>query len=390
MPAIETRDLTRWYGRHRGIEALDLVVQPGEVFGFLGPNGAGKTTTIRLLLDLIRPTRGAARVLGFDCHRQSVQVRRRVGYLPGEFRFYEDLTGRQLLTFLGGLGGRGGLGGLGRRGFPGDRGGAGRASGDGAADSLADGAADRLADGTADRLAHRLAHRLGADLTRPIRTLSHGNKQKLAIVQAFMHRAPLLILDEPTTGLDPLVQQEFFALVDEARADGRTVLLSSHNLAEVERVCDRFASVRDGELIAVEDMATRRQRAVRLVTLVCARPLDRAAFAHLPGLDHLTVQGTTLQATVHGTVGDLLAAAAPYEVVDVLSREPSLEEFFLALYGASEAPGHGVEAPGIRPADRGTRRPDRDPRPADRGTRRPDRDPRHADPGTGPEDHDAR
>ncbi|MFO7654574.1 MAG: ABC transporter ATP-binding protein [Candidatus Krumholzibacteriia bacterium] len=295
-PAIETSRLTRYYGRQRGIEDLDLTVRAGEVFGFLGPNGAGKTTTIRLLLDLIRPTRGEARVLGLDCHRQSLAVRRLVGYLPGEYRFYEDLTGRRLLDYLGRLG------------------------------------------GTFDpAIMHILTGRLGADLDRPVRRLSHGNKQKLGIVQAFMHDAPLLILDEPTTGLDPLVQQEFFSLIEESRRAGRTVLLSSHNLAEVERVCDRFASVRDGRLIAVEEMASLRGRAVRVVKLTCARPLAREAFAALPGLEDLVIEGVTLQASVHGTLEQLLAAAAPFELVDILSREPNLEEFFLALYGRAEA-----------------------------------------------------
>jgi ABC-2 type transport system ATP-binding protein len=291
-PAIQTTDLTRFYGRHRGIEGLDLTVARGEVFGFLGPNGAGKTTTIRLLLDLIRPTRGSASVLGLDCRRQSLAVRRQVGYLPGEYRLYENLDGARLLSYLGNLGGR-----------------------------------------VDPAVVTRLTARLGADLRRPIRKLSHGNKQKLVIVQAFMHEAPVLILDEPTTGLDPLIQQEFFGLVDEARAAGRTVLLSSHNLSEVERICDRIASVRDGRLVAVEDMASLRARAVRLVTVVCARPVDPGVLAGLAGVADLVVEGTRLRATVRGVLQPLLAALAPFEIVDILSREPSLEEFFLTLYG---------------------------------------------------------
>lgn len=302
-PAIETVDLTHHYGGRRGIEGLDLTVERGEVFGFLGPNGAGKTTTIRLLLDLIRPSRGSARVLGRDCRRDGVAVRRLVGYLPGEYRFYEDMTGADLLGYLGGLGGE------------------------------------------FDPAAMRgLADRLGAELGRPIRELSHGNKQKLAIVQAFMHDAPLLILDEPTTGLDPLVQQEFFAMIEEVRAAGRTVLLSSHNLGEVERVCDRLASVRDGKLIAVEDMAALRRRAVRVVTIVCATPPTPGAFAALSDLEHLAIDGVTIHATVRGSLGGLLAAAMPHGVVDILSREPSLEEFFLALYGRQLAAAEGHDA----------------------------------------------
>ena len=293
IPAIETTGLTKFYGRDRGIEAIDLTVRQGEVFGFLGPNGAGKTTTIRLLLDLIRPTRGQARVLGLDCRRQGVDVRRQVGYLPGEYRLYENLNGSQLLGYLGRLGGG----------------------------------------GDTEAAASTLAARLGADLQRPIRDLSHGNKQKLAIVQAFMQPAPLLILDEPTSGLDPLVQQEFFALVNEVRAAGRTVLLSSHNLTEVERVCDRVASVRDGRLVAVEEMANLRGHELRLVTLTCARPLAATAFSEVPGLSDPAFADVELRCTMRGPLGPLLAAAAPFEIVDILSREPSLEEFFLALYG---------------------------------------------------------
>lgn len=290
--AIETAGLTKFYGRRRGVEDLDLAVRQGEIFGFLGPNGAGKTTTIRLLLDLIRPTRGRAAVLGRDCRRDGIRVRRQVGYLPGEYTLYPGLTGRQLLAYLDALRGGGGL-----------------------------------------PHADRLAARLGADLDHPVRALSHGSRQKVALVQAFMHDAPLLILDEPTTGLDPLVQQEFFALLHEARAAGRTVFLSSHNLSEVERVCDRVASVREGRLAAVEEMAALRRRAVRLVELTCARPLDAALFARLPGVRDVRVEGPILRCTAQGPLGALIAAAAPHGIVDILSREPSLEEFFLALYG---------------------------------------------------------
>ncbi len=182
-------------------------------------------------------------------------------------------------------------------------------------------------------LVQELVKRLGAELKRPIRDLSHGNKQKLAIIQAFMHRAPVLILDEPTNGLDPLVQQEFFGLVTEARDEGRTVFLSSHNLTEVERVCDRVGSVREGRLVAVDEITSLREHALRLVELTCARPPAAATFADLPGIDEMEVDGLALRCRVRGSVGALLAAAAEYEVTDVLSREPNLEEFFLALYG---------------------------------------------------------
>jgi beta-exotoxin I transport system ATP-binding protein len=294
-PAILTQDLTKFYGVHRGVEGIDLQVKQGEVFGFLGPNGAGKTTTIRLLLDLLRPTRGRSEVLGLDCRAQSLKVRRSIGYLPSEYRLYENLNGRKMLSFLGGLG------------------------------AEIDWA-----------FVHEMAERLGIDLDRSIRTLSHGNKQKLAIILAFMHKAQVLILDEPTSGLDPLVQQEFFALVDEARQEGRTVFLSSHNLTEVERVCDRVASVREGRLIAIDQITDIRSSALRVVELTCRRALSPEIFAHLEGVGDLDIEGSTLRCHIQGALGALVAAAAPYDIVDILSREPSLEEFFLAMYGRQE------------------------------------------------------
>lgn len=294
-PAIETSALTKVYGTQRGIEDVDLTVAVGEVFGFLGPNGSGKTTTIRLLLDLLRPTRGAARVLGLNCRLESRRVRRMIGYVPGEYRLYENLSGRQLLGYLGGLGNE-----------------------------------------INWAYTQQLAERLGSDLDRSIRSLSHGNKQKLAIILAFMHQAPLLILDEPTTGLDPLVQQAFFALIAEARAEGRTVFLSSHNLTEVEKVCDRVASIRAGRLIAVDEVATIRRDALRVVELTCRRPLGSAVFDTLEGVSDRKIEGTILRCTMRGSLGPLIACAAPFEIMDLLSREPSLEEYFLARYGDEE------------------------------------------------------
>jgi beta-exotoxin I transport system ATP-binding protein len=196
--AIRAEHLTKFYGEARGILELDLEVQEGEIFGFLGPNGAGKTTTIRLLLDLIRPSSGRAEVFGLETRRDAVAIRRRIGYLPGDLRLYERLTGRELLDYFGHLRGLDGLG-----------------------------------NGPA------LAERLAVEIDRPVRDLSRGNRQKIGLLQAFMHQPDLLILDEPTSGLDPLIQQVFYDLVREATAEGRTVFLSSHNLAEVQHVADR-------------------------------------------------------------------------------------------------------------------------------------------------------
>jgi ABC-2 type transport system ATP-binding protein len=290
--AVRMEGLTRYYGRRRGIEDLDLDVHQGEIFGFLGPNGAGKTTTLRLLLDLIRPSRGKAVVLGLDVRRHGIRVRRRTGYLPGEFGLYENLSGGRFLAFMGRLRGRTDL-----------------------------------------SYARGLAGRFQADLARPIRDLSHGNKQKLALIQALMHRPPILILDEPTLGLDPLLQQEFYGLLQKVREDGSTVLLSSHNLTEVERMCDRVASIRNGRLVAVDDIAGLRREALRIVQLRTARAIKASAFERLPSLNHVRVDGKVLCCTVRGALGELVTAAAHFGIEDMFSREPSLEEFFLSRYG---------------------------------------------------------
>ncbi len=288
---IQTTHLTKSYGKARGVVDLNLAVRPGEVFGYLGPNGAGKTTTIRTLLDFIRPTAGSAAVFGLDSHRDSLAIRRRVGYLPGELSLYEGMTGRELLRYMANL----------RR-------------------------------GVAWRYVEELAERLGASLTQPIRALSHGNKQKLGLIQAFMHRPELLILDEPTQGLDPLVQQEFYRMIAEARAAGRTVFLSSHVLPEVEKTCDRVGIIREGRLVAVEEVASLKAKALRRLQIRFAIPAPSAAFAGLPGVRDVRAEGDTLTFTVTGSLDAVIKAAAGFEVVDLISQEPSLEEVFLAYY----------------------------------------------------------
>jgi ABC-2 type transport system ATP-binding protein len=290
---VRTAGLTKDYGRQRGIVDLDLEIASGEVFGYLGPNGAGKTTTIRLLLDYLRPTRGSATLFGLDAHRDSRAIRRRVGYLPGELHLYDSLSGRELIDYFGRL-----------------RGGVSRA---------------RVAD---------LAQRLDCDLRREIRSLSSGNRQKVGLIQALMNDPELLILDEPTNGLDPLVQQTFYELLVEARAAGRTVLLSSHVLPEVERVCDRVAIIREGRLVVVERIADLRARAMRHLEIEFCRDVPGEAFVQVAGVRDLSIDANVLRCTVIGAMDPVLKAASRYEVRMLTSSEPSLEEIFLEYYGA--------------------------------------------------------
>jgi beta-exotoxin I transport system ATP-binding protein len=295
---IEIEALTKYYGRQRGVEDLTLAVGPGEVFGFLGPNGAGKTTTIRLLMDLIRPTRGSVRVLGHDLRTDAVAARRRVGYLPGDLALYPDMTGRELLAFFA---------------------------------SMRD-CADL-------RYAALLAGRLDLDLSGQIRDLSKGNKQKLGVVQAFMHRPDVLILDEPSSGLDPLVQREFHAIVREAAAQGRTVFFSSHVLAEVERIADRVGIILAGRLTVVDRIAALKARALRVLDLEFAAPLAPDLFRPVAGVHVASAHGTVVRCEVIGPVGELMRLAAGHGLVNVTSHEPDLEQIFVSYIegGASRA-----------------------------------------------------
>jgi beta-exotoxin I transport system ATP-binding protein len=294
--AIETHNLTKWYGHHsRGILDVDLVVESGQIFGFLGPNGAGKSTTIRLLLDLIRPTSGSARVLGLDIHRDRLAIDRRVSYVPGELSLYSDLTGRQLLTYLGNL----------------------QAEVDAS-------------------YREKLIERLELDPSKKIKSLSRGNKQKVGLVAAFMIRPELLILDEPTAGLDPFIQLEFEHLCEEARSEGRTVFISSHQLPEVEHLCDRVGIIREGRLLAVESIATLKERALRKLEIDFGGAVDPGAFANVAGVRDLTLHDGVLRCTVMGSLDALVKTASRFEVVNLRSIDTSLEEIFLAYYGAGD------------------------------------------------------
>ena len=289
--AIELRGLTKHYGKARGIEGLDLVVARGEVFGFLGPNGAGKTTTIRTMLDFQRPTAGTATLLGFDSQRDAVEIHRRTGYLPGDLALYERLTGRHMTDWLAAL---------------------------------------RGIDATKERDA--LAERFGLELDRPIRDLSKGNRQKVGLVQAFMHRPELLLLDEPTGGLDPLMQEEFRVLVRETVAAGATIFLSSHSLDEVERTASRVGVIRDGRMVTVDSVEDLQAKAKRHVLVRFTRPVAVDEFATLPGVSDASATDSEVRLSVVGSLDDVVKAAARHTVVDFVSQPADLEEIFLDVY----------------------------------------------------------
>jgi len=288
---IVTAGLSKDYGSGRGLFGLDLEIAQGEVFGFLGPNGSGKSTTMRLLLDLIRPSSGSARVLGLDTRRDSLEIRRRVGFLPGDLALYPKLTGRVVLDYFAKL--RGGIH-----------------------------ANEREA----------LVDRFEAELDRPVHQLSTGNRQKLGLIQAFMHRPELLILDEPIAGLDPLVQQSFHALLGEVSSEGRTVFLSSHTLSEVERVTHRVAILRRGRPVVVDSLENLRKVAVQRLEIEFGEPVDGDEFRTLPGVKDVQVVGNTVTVGFEGSADAVVRAAAAHEVRAVRPREDDLEDIFLRYY----------------------------------------------------------
>ena len=305
VSAIETAGLTKYYGRRRGIIELNLDVQEGEVFGFLGPNGAGKTTTIRLLLGLIRPSAGRASVLGRDAWADAPAIHRHVAYLGSDPGYLGELTPAEQLDYLARL-----------RGLP--------------------------------RGTWRpLAERLELDPAVRIRKLSRGNRQKIGVVAVFMGAEPLLVLDEPSSGLDPLMQREFLALVAEARAGGRTVFLSSHNLPEVERSCDRVGIIREGLLVNISTVGELFGEHWRSVNLVLGAPAPTGTF-ELPNVRVLTASARDVHLMVRGDINPLFRRLATLELADVAIMTPDIEDVFLGFYEGRQG------TPALAPGPAGT------------------------------------
>ena len=291
--ALMAQGLKKSYGKVRALRGVDLEVQRGEIFGYLGPNGAGKTTTIRCLLDLIRPDGGTARVMGIDPQADPVAVRARTGYQPGELALDPNMTVEDTLHYFNAL-----------RGNKADWG-----------------------------FARQLAERLDLDLKPAIKNLSHGNKQKVGIVQALMHRPELLLLDEPTLGLDPLMQHEVLRMITEAKANGATIFFSSHIMSEVEAVAERVAIIRKGVIVEVAEPASLINRALRRAHVRFRQPVDMGSLANVPGVTVLSQDdGTSVLLQVEGEMDDLIKALGAFPVSDFETERPSLEEIFLAYY----------------------------------------------------------
>ena len=296
--AVMTHGLTKSYGKVRALRGVDLEVQRGEIFGFLGPNGSGKTTTIRCLLDLIRPDGGTVHVLGFDPQIDPVAVRARTGYLPGELRIDDAFTVEQALRFF-----------------------------------------SRLRGNKVDwSYVRELSDRLSLDLTLPIKNLSKGNKQKVGIVQALMHQPELLLLDEPTAGLDPLMQQQVLRAIREAKARGATVFFSSHVLSEVQEIADRVGIIRRGEVVEVAETQALINRSVRRVFVRFKQPIDLSALTTLPGVRLIDRNdGLSCLLNVEGDMDRLIKTLAGFPVSELETERPSLEEIFLAYYEGDQA-----------------------------------------------------
>jgi ABC-2 type transport system ATP-binding protein len=293
MHIIKTSRLTTSYGKNRGIVDVDLQVEPGEIFGFIGPNGAGKTTTIRTLLNFIFPDSGKAEIFGLDCIRKTSEIKRQIGYIPGEVNYYDNMRVRDLLAY--------------------------------AASFHRNGAAQQI---------NPLSERFGLNLDQRIDTLSFGNKKKVAIVQALLHRPRLLILDEPTSGLDPLMQKRFFELLQEENQAGTTIFFSSHILSEVERLCSRVAIIKDGRILKIETIDRLKDKTYKKVNLHLNQPIENEAnpLSRMPGVSQIRQENQSLRFFYQGDINLLLKELTQIPLENIWLEEPSLEEIFLHEY----------------------------------------------------------
>ncbi len=303
-PAIHMEGLSKQYGRGKipALDSLDLRVNQGEIFGYLGPNGAGKTTTIRLLLDIIHPSGGRASVLGMDSHSESIALHRRIGFLPGDLNLWEGMSGRQVVNYIG-----------------------------------------RIRGGVNTAYVDELTTRLALDLSKTVRSYSTGNRRKLGLVLALMNKPELLILDEPTNGLDPLVQQTFHQLMIETRNEGRTVFLSSHVLSEVQAICERVAILRDGKLQAVERVSDLMRVRFQWITMHFREAIDPGKLAGVPGVSEVSDVDGALHFKLTGDFDPVLRAVSDRYVTSLHAQEPSLEEIFLTFYG-EKSTAHPAES----------------------------------------------
>jgi len=286
---IQVKNLTKYYGNRLGIKNLNFEAKAGEIFGFLGPNGAGKTTTIRLMLDLLKPTSGSLELMGLELPQNSLEIRKRTGYLPGDFTAYQHLTVEEFISFISSI--------------------------------------RRLAGKPESKLIDLLSFR--NNLNHRIKHLSHGNRQKLGIIQTFIHNPELVILDEPTTGLDPIVQEEFYDFLEEYRDQGNTIFFSSHNLPEVEKICHRVAIIREGTLVALETLEHLKKKRYRRLKLILSHPIPELAFE---GAELIKSHNLEFEFLIKGDLAPILKKIATLPVRDIVLPEPDLEEVFLYYY----------------------------------------------------------
>lgn len=294
MSVIETKKLTKYYGRERGIIDLDLIVEEGEIFGFIGPNGAGKSTTIRTILSIIHPSSGSATIFGKDVTRFGPEIRQQIGYLPSEVYYYDNMRAIELLRYSASF--------------------------------------YNKPKAETEKRIKDLADLLNLDLHKKIENLSYGNKKKVGIIQGLLHEPKLIILDEPTGGLDPLIQQKFFGLIREENKRGATVLFSSHILGEVQRLCSRVGIIKDGKIIKVENIKDLLQNSTKRFKINTLKPIDKKVFASIKGVSELAQEDKEINFLYRGHLDEVTKVLAKLDLTNLEVTEPDLEEIFLHYY----------------------------------------------------------